>query len=40
MVVSEVILVVEDDYLLQGIVEDSLTDGGFASDILSQRKKR
>jgi DNA-binding response OmpR family regulator len=30
-----VILVVEDEYPLQGIVEDALTDGGFAADILS-----
>ena len=33
------ILVVEDDYLLQGIVEDALTDGGFASDILSSAEE-
>jgi ActR/RegA family two-component response regulator len=39
--VSEVplILVVEDDYLLQGVVEDALTDGGFASDILSSAEE-
>jgi DNA-binding response OmpR family regulator len=30
-----VILVIEDEYPLQGIVEDALTDGGFAADILS-----
>jgi DNA-binding response OmpR family regulator len=30
-----VILVVEDEYPLQGIVEDSLTEGGFETDILS-----
>jgi CheY-like chemotaxis protein len=29
------VLVVEDEYFLQGIVEDALTDGGFATDILS-----
>ncbi len=29
------ILVIEDDYPVQGIVEDMLADGGFASDILS-----
>jgi DNA-binding response OmpR family regulator len=29
------ILVIEDEYPIQGIVEDVLTDGGFASDILS-----
>jgi DNA-binding response OmpR family regulator len=29
------ILIVEDEYLLQGVVEEALTDGGFASDILS-----
>jgi DNA-binding response OmpR family regulator len=35
--VSEVplILVVEDDYPLQGVVEDALAEGGFGSDILS-----
>ena len=30
-----VILVIEDEYPLQGIVEEALTDGGFATDILS-----
>jgi DNA-binding response OmpR family regulator len=30
-----VILVVEDEYAIQGIVEDALTEGGFAADILS-----
>jgi DNA-binding response OmpR family regulator len=30
-----VILVVEDEYPLQGIVEEALADGGFATDILS-----
>ena len=36
-VVSElpVILVIEDEYPLQEIVEDALTSGGFAADILS-----
>ena len=29
------ILVVEDDYPLQGVVEDALTEGGFESEILS-----
>jgi len=29
------VLVVEDEYPLQGIVEETLTDGGFATDILS-----
>ena len=29
------ILIVEDEYLLQGVVEEALTDGGFATDILS-----
>jgi hypothetical protein len=28
------ILVVEDEYPMQGIVEDILIDGGFAADIL------
>ena len=37
VIVSEVplILVVEDEYALQGIVEDALTEGGFEVDILS-----
>jgi DNA-binding response OmpR family regulator len=30
-----VILIVEDEYPLQGIVEDALAEGGFESDILS-----
>ena len=30
-----VILVIEDEYAVQGIVEEALTDGGFATDILS-----
>jgi len=30
-----VILVVEDEYPLQGVVEETLTNGGFAADILS-----
>jgi DNA-binding response OmpR family regulator len=29
------ILVIEDEYPIQGFVEDALTDGGFASDIVS-----
>ena len=29
------ILIVEDEYLLQGVLEDVLTEAGFASDILS-----
>jgi DNA-binding response OmpR family regulator len=29
------ILVVEDEYALQGVVEDALTEGGFDTDILS-----
>lgn len=32
---SPLILVVEDEYQLQGIVEAALIDGGFATDILS-----
>jgi DNA-binding response OmpR family regulator len=31
----DLILVVEDDYPVQGIVEEMLADGGFATDILS-----
>jgi len=30
-----VILVIEDEYSLQGIVEEALIDGGFETDILS-----
>ena len=30
-----VILVVEDEYPLQGVVEETLINGGFAADILS-----
>jgi DNA-binding response OmpR family regulator len=30
-----VILVVEDEYPIQDVVEDALTEGGFAADILS-----
>jgi DNA-binding response OmpR family regulator len=39
--VSEVplILVVEDDYPLQGVVEDTLIDGGFGVDILSSAEE-
>lgn len=29
------VLVVEDEYALQGVVEDALTEGGFATDIVS-----
>jgi DNA-binding response OmpR family regulator len=29
------ILVVEDEYVIQGMVEDALTEAGFATDILS-----
>jgi hypothetical protein len=32
------ILVIEDDYPLQGIVEEALWDGGFETDILGARK--
>lgn len=30
-----VILVIEDEYPIQDVVEDALTEGGFAADILS-----
>jgi CheY-like chemotaxis protein len=30
-----VVLVIEDEYAIQGIVEDPLTEGGFGTDILS-----
>jgi hypothetical protein len=30
-----VILIIEDEYALQSIVDDALTEGGFATDILS-----
>ncbi|KRR03195.1 response regulator [Bradyrhizobium valentinum] len=33
------ILVVEDDYQLQGIVEEALRDGGFETDILSSAEE-
>jgi DNA-binding response OmpR family regulator len=29
------VILIEDDYAIQGIVEDALTEGGFAADILS-----
>ena len=32
---SPLILVVEDEYPLQGVVEEALIDGGFETDILS-----
>ena len=32
---SPLILVVEDEYPLQGLVEDALIEGGFETDILS-----
>ena len=32
---APLILVIEDEYALQGIVEDALTEGGFEADILS-----
>jgi DNA-binding response OmpR family regulator len=34
-----VVLVVEDEYPLQGVVEDVLSEGGFASDILSSAEE-
>src|ERR1700726_3501436 len=34
-----VILVVEDDYPLQGVVEDILIEGGFGVDILSSAEE-
>jgi DNA-binding response OmpR family regulator len=33
------ILVIEDEYPLQGIVEDALTEGGFETDILSSAEE-
>jgi DNA-binding response OmpR family regulator len=40
-IVSDVplILVVEDEYALQGIVEDALSEGGFGVDILSSAEE-
>ncbi len=32
---APLILIVEDEYPLQGVVEEALADGGFASHILS-----
>jgi DNA-binding response OmpR family regulator len=34
-----VILVIEDEYSLQGIVEEALTEGGFEADILSSAEE-
>ncbi len=34
-----VILIVEDEYVLQGIVEDALEEAGFAVDILSSAEE-
>jgi DNA-binding response OmpR family regulator len=36
---SPLILVVEDDYSLQGIVEDALTEAGFETDVLSSAEE-
>jgi DNA-binding response OmpR family regulator len=33
------ILVIEDEYPLQGIVEEALTEGGFGADILSSAEE-
>jgi DNA-binding response OmpR family regulator len=33
------ILVIEDDYPLQGIVEEALREGGFETDILSSAEE-
>ena len=33
------ILVIEDEYALQGVVEDALTEAGFETDILSSREE-
>ncbi|MFG3598260.1 response regulator [Bradyrhizobium sp. RDI18] len=33
------ILVIEDEYPVQGIVEDALTEGGFETDILSSAEE-
>lgn len=30
-----VVMVVEDDYILQGLIEEALVEGGFETDILS-----
>jgi DNA-binding response OmpR family regulator len=40
-IVSELplILVIEDEYAVQGIVEDALTEGGFDTDILSSAEE-
>jgi DNA-binding response OmpR family regulator len=34
-----VILVIEDEYPIQEVVEDALTEGGFAADILSSAEE-
>lgn len=36
---APVILIVEDEYELQGIVEDALTEAGFVVDILSSAEE-
>ena len=33
------ILVIEDEYPLQGVVEEALTEGGFATDVLSSAEE-
>jgi DNA-binding response OmpR family regulator len=35
-----IILVVEDDQLIQSVVEETLTEGGFEIDIASSPRKR
>lgn len=36
---APLILIAEDEYLLQGIVEDALSEAGFAVDILSSAEE-
>ena len=36
---APLILVIEDEYPLQGIVEDALAEGGFEADILSSAEE-
>ena len=36
---APVILVIEDEYVVQGMVEDALTEGGFAADIVASAEE-
>jgi len=36
---SPLVLIVEDEYLLQGIIEDALSEAGFTAEILSSAEE-